>query len=68
MVVEIFEICLILMFVYEGGYVNYFDDFGGVMNWGVIQCIYNVYWWCMGLLIWSVKQIIDDEVKVIYCD
>lgn len=46
----------------EGGYSNYFVDWGGVMCWGVMEVVVCVYGYCGDMCVFFCV-----EVVVIYC-
>lgn len=54
----VFEEVLDLVLKYEGGYVNYFKDLGGEINYGISKRVYFEV---------DIKNIIKEEVVFIYC-
>ena len=63
---DLFNKCINVILINEGGYSNHPSDPGGATNMGVTQNVYNNYRTKSGLGIQSVKLISDDEVYEIY--
>jgi lysozyme family protein len=61
-----FDLCLVKVLAYEGGYVNHPKDPGGATNKGVTQAVYNEWRKSKRLLQRSVKLITWEEIREIY--
>ena len=61
-----FDQCLKFVLASEGGFVDDPTDRGGATNFGVTQVTYDTYRDKLGVPRQSVKNISNDEVKVIY--